>query len=276
MSSIGAKARQFIRSRRSQWPLTAIASGCEKYLRAYYNDSFFDFALNGEAYVINSYKELQGGKDITIWDIGANNGQWAEMIHNHFPAAKIISFEIIPQIAALLNKKFADSEWVEIHNLGLSDSDDTIDVTYNHDFNTTSAINPRMENQFFDGKALSIVPCQVTTVDNLIAKGLTSPDFIKIDVEGHEGPVLRGAEKLLRSDNGPRLIQFEYGDTWLPANETLCRVQKFLEECGYSVGRIYPNHVDFQPYSSKMDHFRMGNMVATNDPILLKKLANKG
>src|SRR5690606_31531540 len=41
----------------------------------------------------------------------------------------------------------------------------------------------------------------------------TPPDFLKIDVEGHEAAVLDGARDLLNSPKAPTIIQFEYGDT---------------------------------------------------------------
>jgi hypothetical protein len=43
---------------------------------------------------------------------------------------------------------------------------------------------------------------------------------------------------------------------------------------GYVTGRLYPDGVDFKPYSMWDDHFRMGNYVAARaqDP-LMQRLA---
>ena len=70
------------------------------------------------------------------------------------------------------------------------------------------------------------------------------------------------------------MIQFEYGDTWLPAASTLEAAHAFLTSCGYKVGRLYPNHVAFKTYSYADDHFRMGNIIAVKDDGLVKLLMN--
>jgi hypothetical protein len=84
-------------------------------------------------------------------------------------------------------------------------------------------------------------------------------------VEGHEAAVIEGGLDLLSQANAPAMIQFEYGDTWLPAARTLGDVQSLLEERGYSVGRLFPDHVAFKAYEYTDDHFRMGNMIAVRD-----------
>lgn len=49
-----------------------------------------------------------------------------------------------------------------------------------------------------------------TTVDELVESGaMQPPTLVKIDVDGIEPPILRGMEKLLRSDKAPRGIQVE-------------------------------------------------------------------
>jgi hypothetical protein len=50
---------------------------------------------------------------------------------------------------------------------------------------------------------------------------------------------------------------------------------QLLEPFGYTIGRLYPDGVDFKPYEYQDDHFRMGNYVAiaAGDP-LKKNLAH--
>ena len=38
----------------------------------------------------------------------------------------------------------------------------------------------------------------------------------------------------------------------------------------YSIGRLYPNYVDFKPYSYSDENLRMCNMIATRDRTLQK------
>ncbi len=70
--------------------------------------------------------------------------------------------------------------------------------------------------------------------------------------------------------NYPRLIQFEYGDTYIPAGKTLYGIYQILAPLGYRIGRVYPDHVEFKDYDFCDEHYRMGNYVAVKegDPLV--------
>jgi FkbM family methyltransferase len=57
-----------------------------------------------------------------------------------------------------------------------------------------------------DADRPTLAECDVLTVDALLATGVPSPDVMKVDVEGGELGVLRGAEELLRGPDCPVLI----------------------------------------------------------------------
>ena len=71
-----------------------------------------------------------------------------------------------------------------------------------------------------------------TLVDSLKEQGVHKVDFIKLDVDGFELPILRGAEAMLRRDRPPILMEFapyiyeEHG-------YTLQDLSRFLLELGY-------------------------------------------
>jgi Methyltransferase FkbM domain len=110
-----------------------------------------------------------------------------------------------------------------------------------------------------------------------ITKRLALPriDLLKIDVEGHEIEVLSGFATVLASAVlQPQVIQFEYGVTWLPGRHNLLEAYRILEPFGYAIGRLYPDGVDFKPYTFADDHFRMGNYIAVRAKTpLAEKLA---
>ena len=58
----------------------------------------------------------------------------------------------------------------------------------------------KLSNSSFrkDDEGLKEVPVECITLDDLVTKGLPEPDFIKIDVEGAEEFVLKGAIGLLQ------------------------------------------------------------------------------
>jgi FkbM family methyltransferase len=85
------------------------------------------------------------------------------------------------------------------------------------------------EKNSTQGETVSIA---TVSIDELIERNLTPPDIVKIDVEGHEFDVLRGAKKLLLAKKPLLTIELHPGllarrGTSGPA------IAEYLEEAGY-------------------------------------------
>ena len=271
--SVARAFHKVIRENRRKQPFRLLAEYSTKYLREYYNENHWDMANNGEAFALSIFAQQQQSDDLVIWDVGANNGGWASEATRIFPKASIHSFEIVPDIADKFEQRHGSNRQLTLHRFGLSAAAAIVDVTYNTEDSSTSSITYRATDQF--GTRMKAVPCEVRTVDIAIESGIPAPVLLKIDTEGHDFSVMRGATKLLHGPDAPLMIQFEYGDTWLPAKETLEECQRFLTEAGYMVGRLYPNHVEFKDYEYRDDHYRMGNMIAVRDSHLRDLLSGK-
>lgn len=256
------RIRSTIRNHRRSSAARSVARWAERYLNAWHNTGFYDFDKNGEAFALRTISKHFGDQIQHVWDVGAHGGDYAVAVHQMLPASMVTSFEILPPIAERLHARNFDPAWFRLETLGLSDAPGEVEVTWNRLHDTTNAIQPRKEAVWFAHGETEQVKCRVTTVDLLIESGLPPPDFLKIDVEGHEAAVLDGAKRLLDSAAAPLIIQFEYGDTWIPASRTLHDVQTKLEGAGYAVGRLYPDHVEFKKYAFADERFRMGNMIA--------------
>jgi Methyltransferase FkbM domain len=104
-------------------------------------------------------------------------------------------------------------------------------------------------------------------------RGIDTVDFLKIDAEGGEPPVLEGFEKHLATQK-IHCLQFEYGKF---AAETKFLLADYYQRLGhlYWIGKIYPNCVDFRDYHFSMEDFRFSNYccVSKQRPDLRSALA---
>jgi len=94
----------------------------------------------------------------------------------------------------------------------------------------------------------------------MIEKNVKNIDFLKIDTEGFELKVLQGFENLIENI---KIIQFEYGGTFLDNNTKLMDVIKYLEQHGFYKFSYITNYgteiiTDFN------DHYQYCNIVCVN------------
>src|ERR1700739_3933020 len=87
--------KSMIAARRDSRILRYVASGAEKYLRAYNNVWNWNFRYNGEANALRTIATMVAGE---VLDVVANEGQWASMALEFIDAKRLHCFEAVPQI----------------------------------------------------------------------------------------------------------------------------------------------------------------------------------
>jgi hypothetical protein len=99
-------------------------------------------------------------------------------------------------------------------------------------------------------------------------------DLLKIDVEGLEGEVVLGFLDTIRKRK-IRCIQFEYGYANVLSHFLLFDFYRRLEPMGYVVGKIFPDRVEFRPYSLEMESFKGPNYIAVlvDQQVLIRQLS---
>jgi FkbM family methyltransferase len=96
--------------------------------------------------------------------------------------------------------------------------------------------------------------------DYIVANDITSIDFLKIDTEGYELNVLQGFEECL---DKVKIIQFEYGGTFLDNNKKLIDVIQYLEQRGF--GKFsYLTSYGTELIRNTTDHYQYCNIVCIN------------
>lgn len=171
-------------------------------------------------------------------DAGANRGIWADELARLCP--KVYAFEPNPKLFPVL--KAAARANVECHPCGLSDSDGRADLMVPGQgvrfSNQGATLNPAK----VDGVAYATSAIETRKLDSL---QLDPVGFIKIDVEGHEAAVVRGARALIARDKPTLIIEIEERHTKEPLRETLSNVTSlgyrmvFLSSAGLKDGAAY-------------------------------------
>ncbi len=196
----------------------------------------------------------------TFVDVGANVGQWSEMFLHYAPAdVRGILFE--PGTAALaeLRRRIARPE-IEIVAAALSDRE-TESGSF---FEEPDAGSMSSLTRTAAPPTAVRASVRITTLDLAMQRaGVRSIDFLKIDTEGHDLYVLRGAVELLRA-RAIDMIQFEYGDMWASAGATLAAAIELLSEHGYTTYLLKSGGLYRFPYERLGEFFTYANFVAVS------------
>ena len=239
-----------------RWRNLPIVSGFNKFLvsirRGYTNYDNFDAEQNGEYALL---KRLTGLELKTFFDVGANQGDWSLKIREIFPESQIHCFEIADPTCDKLIKRLGDG--FIINRFGLGDAEATVTLKYSKDLDVlTSAID------LFSQVPYSEIPGKIMKGDDYAQKNkVPFIDFLKIDVEGMEGHVLRGFCNLL-TEHKVRLVQFEYGHISVTSHFLLKDFFDLFQKHGYQIGKIYSDYVEWFEYDFSREDFSGSNYIA--------------
>jgi FkbM family methyltransferase len=142
----------------------------------------------------------------TSIDVGAKLGMYTYRLLRH--SRDVVAFEPIPLLATMLGRVF-ENRPVRIENSALSDTPGRVQMRIPYGKNgevkfgrsTIESANPLSHD---DVDRVENIDVDVKTLDQLELKNV---GFIKIDVEGHELAVLRGAAKTLEREKPSLLVE---------------------------------------------------------------------
>lgn len=135
-----------------------------------------------------------------VVDIGANRGQFALMARHTYPNAKIISFEPLPEPAAVFRRVFSSDRSVVIHNaaVGSESKECVMHVSARDDSSSLLPISS-LQGEIFPGtEEVGTVNVSVAPLNTFVSEDdIIGPALLKLDVQGFELDALRGCESLL-------------------------------------------------------------------------------
>jgi FkbM family methyltransferase len=233
---------------------------CRMYVNFYSGQDNPDFRTNGEA---RALQQLLSGVSVAF-DVGANVGDWTAMALELNRTLQIHCFE--PSVATfaeltargfpdrVVRNQFALGERVEQAKL----------FVYAGRRDVSSLHQGAVEADASGDETISVDTvdhyCQTRVIERI--------DYLKIDTEGHDLFVLRGAERMLRS-GAIGLVQLEYGPAYLPANVLLRDVFALMVDCGYRGYKILPRGLlRVEKYSVEYENFRLSNWIFSRSEAL--------
>lgn len=143
--------------------------------------------------------------DSNCVDVGCHKGEILEMMLKFAPNGKHFAFEPIPQLLNELKSKFDGK--ATIYQYALSDSKGGGKTTFNLVKNAPAYSGIKQRHYDIDNPEIEVITVDLSTMDEVLEN--QKIDFIKIDVEGGEFGVLKGARNLLKA-NMPTIL-FECG-----------------------------------------------------------------
>ena len=226
------------------------------YIRAFH-DCSYDYRLNGEQVLLHRLKSV--GMN-TIFDVGANLGDWSLLARHAFPAAAIHAFELSDATRAVLRARLQSHD-VRIVDAALGDLDGEIPFK---DFGDCSGLNTVVTvTTFHDWRTPALRTAPIMRGETYCRRApVERIDLLKIDVEGYEGAVLEGFGAVLTPAT-VRCLQFEYGYGNGDMRWLMRDFVKFLGDRGYVVGKLWHDGVAFTPFEYSWNNFESGpNYVA--------------
>ncbi len=239
----------------------------KSYIDRYLYQNNTEMDKNGELYFLKCFsKVIPSG---VIFDIGANRGNWARKILEINNNYTIHCFEPSKECFEDLKIATLSYDKVFLHNIALSNQEGEAEL---YNFNSESELSSlHFRKTVVESLNLGVsssYKIKLNTVDNICKLyNIEEIYLLKIDTEGNEKNVLEGCIELLKT-NKIKIIQFEYGGTWIDSRTFLVDTWQLLSSLGYKIYKIAPDGLVFyNKYNPILENFQYSNFVAISPDI---------
>lgn len=202
------------------------------------------------------------GEGAIILDVGANKGEWTKAVLTLNP--KIVYMFEPQQSCVERYLRPMESACCKVIASAVGEHEGQIEFYSPGEGAGNASIHNRRDS-YFIGQEFQCSNVNILTLDAFIeAVGIPRVDFLKIDVEGHELFVLKGARNAIR-DGRIRAIAFEFGSAGIYSRVFFRDIWDFLTESRFRISRILPGGclVEIDSYYEDLEHFRgVSNYIA--------------
>ena len=143
-----------------------------------------------------------GSRQRLFVDVGAHRGDFTRMLQNAFPnTASHHLIEADPELCAGLRRQFADTRDAQVWNFALHNSSGVIDFHVHADRGTSSVLQrPQHGRRYFHSSDRVVETQRVPSISLdafLVQQRIEHVDLLKVDTQGAEAAIFRGAERSL-------------------------------------------------------------------------------
>jgi FkbM family methyltransferase len=224
-----------------------------------------DPKTSGETAVLN-YLRRHVDKEVTpiVFDVGANTGGYASHVISFFGRdVKLFCFEPSKKAFRLLAENMANYENVQLYNIGFGQKSKVATLYADAEGSGLGSVyNRRLHHLGID--MVHREEINLSRLDKFCGdQGIAHVHLIKLDVEGSELDVLKGAKELIDSDR-IGLIQFEIGGCNIDSR-TYLQDFYYLLNPKYKIHRIVKDGlVLIDKYSERYEVFLTSNYLAVH------------
>lgn len=177
-------------------------------------------------------------------DVGASAGEYTEEIRRLGYKGRIVSYEPLSSVYSVLWKKAQADELWDTYRCALGEKEEQtfINIAGNSDSSSLLNMLPLHVQSAPESKYVGQELINVVTLDSVFDAICNADDnvYLKIDVQGYESRVLRGAEKALRRID---TIQIEMSLKPLYADSPLFdEMHELMSKQKYQLVSIEPGH----------------------------------
>lgn len=195
-------------------------------------------------------------------DVGANEGEWTKIFAAGMrPGGQGLCVEPGARVYEALEAALRKISRTSVEHLEAALADQEYEgVFWEHDRSVysgmvrTDAYGPAHPRKV-----------RVLRLDRVLEeRGWKSADFLKIDTEGFDFRVIRGAGRFV-DEATFRVIQFEYGANWITVGDTLHAAVHFLKTRGYELFLLRRDGLHQFDVQLLGEYFWYSNFVAIRD-----------
>jgi FkbM family methyltransferase len=181
----------------------------------------------------------RGGRSPVIFDVGANRGQFLQSALTQLASRQIVIHSFEPSSTAFseLRQRYGSQSRVTLNNLALGSEPAERSLYYDVPGSQLSSLYPRRVGHLgipFTGRET----VRVNTLDSYCAAaGVNRIDLLKLDAEGHELEILKGADQMFER-GAIGLVSFEFGGCNIDSRTFVRDFFEFFASRRMKIGRL--------------------------------------